>query len=321
MEKEPKLRILHYIGSLNIGGSQTMIMELYRNIDKTNIQFDFIVDRKDELFYKDEIESLGGKIFIIEKFKGYNFFSYKKQLKKLFNEHKEYNIIHGHVRSVASIYLKVAKKCGLKTIVHSHSTSNGKGLQSIIKKILQHNIRYIADYFMGCSKEANIWLFGKKIANSNKCFIINNSFNIKKYLFSLEDREFIRKQNGISDDEIVIGHVGRFVDVKNHTFIIQVFKKLIDHNKNYKLLLIGYGELWDKIKDLVNKEGLSSKVIFKKSADVCKYYSAFDMFVLPSKYEGLGIVLVEAQLSGLNCLASNTVPKAENNGTTLLQIF
>ena len=161
-----KIRILHVLGSLNMGGAETLIMNLYRNIDRDKIQFDFVVHTNKIGLYEDEIKELGGKIYRIQRYKGINHFSYKKEWNNFFEEHKEYKIIHGHMRSTASIYLKIAKKYGRITIAHSHNTSNGHGFSSLVKKILQYNIRNVSDYFMGCSYEANKRLFGKTCLNT-----------------------------------------------------------------------------------------------------------------------------------------------------------
>lgn len=311
MHSNEKLRILHYIGGLNIGGSQSMVMELYRHIDRDKIQFDFIVDKKYALFFKDEVEQLGGKVYILEPFKGYNYIRYIRQLKKFFKIHNEYKIIYGHVRSIASIYLRIAKKYGLITIAHSHSTSNGKGFSSIIKNVLQYRIRFIADYFVGCSYEANCWLFGKKNANSNKCLIINNAFNYNRFKFNLKYREKIRRKYNIKDNEILLGNVGRYIYAKNQKFLIDILEQLIRKNKNYKLMICGYGDLKEELIKYSKTKNIFKNILFVSPGDeVFKYYSAFDIFLFPSKYEGLGIVAVEAQVSGLPIILSTNVPKS-----------
>lgn len=304
------IRVLQVIGSLNSGGSQSLMMNIYKHIDRTKIQFDFVIDRPNETFYANEIEKLGGKIYILPQYKLYNHFSYKKEWNKFFKEHPEYKIVHGHVRSTASIYLKIAKKYGLKTIAHSHSTSSGKGIKAIVKNILQKKIRKVADYFMGCSKEANIWLFGKKIANSNNCVILKNGIDIEKFKYNPKIREEMRKKLKINDNDILIGHIARFVKSKNHFFTLEVFKKIYNLNSNYKLLLIGDGELKERIIEKYrNNEFIQNVIIIDVVPNVNEYMQATDIVILPSLYEGLGIVLVEAQVSGNKCLASNSVPK------------
>ena len=215
------IRILQYIGSLETGGSQSMIMNYYRNIDRSKIQFDFVVDRngKGDLFYKDEIESLGGRVYVFnEHFKGYNYFSFTGQWKEFFRAHPEYEIIHCHVRSVASIVLKIAKKNGLKTICHSHSISNGEGIKAVAKKLLQGRIKKYCDYFFACSRDAAIWLYGEEVVNSNQCIIMNNAIEIDKFSYSQKYRSEIRKKYSIQDEKYVVGYVGRFEEPKNPKF-------------------------------------------------------------------------------------------------------
>lgn len=306
-----QVRILQVIGSLEHGGSQSMIMQLYRNINREKMQFDFIINEKDGAFYKEEIEKMGGKVYFLPRYKVYNHYNYVKAWKKFFSEHPTYKIVHGHVRSTASIYLNIAKKNGLITIAHSHSISSGKGLSAIVKNILQLRIRYVADYFLGCSQEANRWLFGKKIANSKKCMILRNGVELNKFAFNNNMRKEMRDELGVKDNEILIGHVGRFEKVKNHKFLIKIFNEYYSNeDKNVKLLLIGDGTLKEKIVKEIKKIGIEKQVIFKeKITDIQNYYNAMDIFIFPSLFEGLGIVLIEAQLSGLKCIISKRIPE------------
>ena len=179
------IRVLQMIGTLGIGGSQSFVMNLYRNIDRNNIQFDFIVDHPNLDYYVNEIESLGGKVYYFPTFTGSNIVQVIKVWNQFFKEHPEYKIMHSHVRSYASIYIPIAKKYGLKTIIHSHSLSNGSGIKAMIKNILQLPLRYEADYFFSCSLEAGKWLFGKKVCMTDKFKIVfgmlpNNNFLIGK---------------------------------------------------------------------------------------------------------------------------------------------
>lgn len=303
-----QIRILQYVSSLNIGGSQTMIMELYRNIDRKKIQFDFVVDKKNDIFFKKEIESLGGKVYFLPNYTGKNHFQYKKAWNDFFKEHKEYKVIHSHVRSTASIVLKIAKKHGLKTISHSHNTSNGTGLASLVKRIYQYKIRFVADYFIGCSKDACRWLFGKKIANSNRCSVLNNSIYTEKFLYNVDIRKKIRRELNI-ENKFVIGHVGRFAIPKNHTFLLDIFYELQLKNKDAFLLLVGdnsnlKGEIEKKIYDLK----LNDKVlILTNRNDVNELLQAMDVFVMPSLYEGLPVTLIEAQASSLPIVMSDNI--------------
>ena len=186
--KKPE-RILHVLGSLNMGGAETLVMNIYRNIDRNKFQFDFVVHGNTIGKYEKEILALGGKIYHIDEYRVYNHLKYKKIWSVFFKEHPEYKIIHGHMRSTASIYLKIAKKYGLKTISHSHSISNGKGVKSIVKRILQHNIPKYADYMLGCSQKANIWLYGKKNSLKDNCLILPNGIDNQRFVFDAKERD------------------------------------------------------------------------------------------------------------------------------------
>lgn len=303
------IRILHMIGSLNIGGSQTMIMNIYRNIDKDKVQFDFIVDHEKELYFADEIKELGGKIYFMPRFKGTNLIELIKSWNKFFKEHPEYKIIHSHVRSYASIFLAIAKKNGLYTIIHSHSTSNGRGIKSLIKKILQFPLRYQVDYFFACSKEAGKWLYGRKIINTDKFRELNNCIDIEKYLPNEEIRDVYRKKLNINE-KTVIGHVGRFHKSKNHDKLLEIFLKYKNINNNAVLLLVGDGEERKNIENKISNLGIKNDVILLGDRnDVSELLQTIDLFVFPSYWEGFGIVLIEAQIARLKIIASDSIPK------------
>ena len=190
-------RILQVIGGLDNGGSQAMILNIYRKIDREKVQFDFIVDHPDEMYFASEVKALGGKIHIMPTFTGFNLQEILKAWNDFFITHPEYKIIHAHVRSYASIFLSIAKKHGLVTISHSHSTSSGKGLKAVVKNILQIRLRYVADYMMSCSYHAGEWLFGKKAADSERHFVINNAVDVPKYVYSKARSDEQREKWGI----------------------------------------------------------------------------------------------------------------------------
>lgn len=302
------IRVLHMIGSLNIGGSQAMIMSLYRKINRNKVQFDFIIDHPDQIFFAKEVKSLGGKIYFMPTFKGKNILQIKKAWELFFKEHPEYKILHIHIRSYASIFIPIAKKYNVVTIIHSHSTSNGKGLSAIIKNIMQYPLRFQADYFMACSDKAGKWLFGTKVLLDKKYMIVPNAIDSNKFSFSLDIRNKIRKKLNVSN-AFIVGHVGRMAEPKNHIFLIEVFIKILQKRKDAILLLIGDGELRTKIEKIIQKNEISEKVIILGDrSNVHEYYQAMDIFLFPSLWEGLGIATIEAQASGLPCIISDMVP-------------
>lgn len=303
------VRVLQVFAEMNRGGAETMIMNLYRNIDRSKIQFDFIVHTEDKCAFDDEIYKLGGEIFRVPTYKGTNHLAYVNKWKNFFEKHQEYKIIHGHVRSTASIYLKTAQKYGLTTIAHSHNTSSGNGFSAIAKGVLQYPIRYVADYLFACSEAAGEWLFGNKACKKGNFHILNNAIDTKKFIFNNDIRDKKRKEFLI-EGKFVIGHVGRFHPQKNHEFLIDIFKEVHDKNDNAILLLVGEGDLQESIQKKVYNLGLDNNVIFTGvRSDIPELFQAMDMFVFPSLYEGLGIVLIEAQASGLPCVVANTIPE------------
>ena len=284
-----------------------MIMELYKKIDKSKIQFDFIIDRENELFFCDEIKLNGGRIFYLKNINQVSIFEFKKQWDNFFKEHIEYKIIHCHVRSVASIVLNIAKQNGLTTICHSHSTSNGKGIKAIVKKVLQKNIIKYADFLFSCSRESAIWLYGGKNANSDKCYIINNSIDTSKYEFNSSVRDKIRNELEISN-KIVIGQVGRIEKMKNHYYSLRVLKECLKYDERFILLIVGDGSLKQDVEQSIIDLNLKNNVIMiGNRKDVNELMQAMDIFVMPSLFEGLPLALVEAQASGLPCIVSNNI--------------
>ncbi|MBT2216481.1 glycosyltransferase family 1 protein [Virgibacillus dakarensis] len=312
------IRILHVLGKLNRGGAETMVMNLYRKIDRSRLQFDFIIHTEEECDYTREILSLGGRIYSVPRYTGKNHFKYVKVWKEFLKKHPDYKVIHGHVRSTASIYLGLAKRFGLITIAHSHNTSSGTGFSSMVKNILQYPIRHIADYLFACSKSAGNWLFGKKACKKGNFFVINNAIEAKKFIFNNELRQKKRSELRI-DDKFVIGHVGRFHTQKNHEFLIDIFKEVHLQNEKSVLLLVGEGAQKQNIEHKVKELGLINNVIFTGvRPDIPDLLQSMDIFLFPSLFEGLPVTLVEAQASGIPCVVSKNITD-EIGVTSLLE--
>ncbi len=307
-----QIRILHVVGSLGIGGIQSYLMDIYRHIDRNKIQFDFVIHIKTENNYVDEVQSLGGKVFYIDgdAFEKKAWRQYVNYWRCFFRNHSEYKIIHGHLRSTAAIYLMEAKKTGCYTIAHSHATSNGYGISGIIKNILQYPTRYISDYCMGCSQQANDWMFGRRKARSKTCIILRNGIDVKRFLFNEKERSETRTSLGIEDASFVIGTVGRLVEQKNQKLLIQAFSLAIQTRRDLMLLIIGDGPLRKQLYELTEKLGISNKVKFLGSRnDVDKLMQAFDLFATSSVNEGLGIAIIEAQAADLPVVVSPAIPQ------------
>ncbi|MDO5047080.1 MAG: glycosyltransferase family 1 protein [Anaerococcus sp.] len=300
-----KIRILHVFGTLNRGGAETLIMNIYRNIDRDQIQFDFLVHHQEEGAYESEAKSLGARVFRIPSYKLINHLSYKKAWDRLLSDHKELKIIHCHKESIIAPVMTYARNHGRIAIAHSHNTQNIPGYKGRIMDILNKNTYQKASYHFACSKDAGRWMYGV-----NKDFeVINNGIEIDKFTFNKKARERIRARLGITNQK-VLGHIARFNEQKNHKFLIDIFKDLVDDDPNHILILAGEGELMEPIKKKVEDLGLSEKVIFLGSISyVNELLSAIDIFILPSLYEGLAVSTIEAQASGVKTLLADTIDK------------
>ena len=302
---EYPIRVLQVIGSMNLGGAENFLMNVYRKIDRTKVQFDFVVHKQG--VFDDEIKKLGGEIYYIKPLQKVGPIKYRKELKEIFDS-KKYRIVHSQIDQVSGFILKVAYQCGIPVrIAHSHSSKNSNSfVGKIYKSYLQKKINKYSTKRYACSDKAGKWLY--KRANFE---IINNGIDIDKFIFNVNERKSLRKQYNIDASTLVIGHVGRFMEAKNHDYLIDIFN---DYNKNVNsnsvLLLIGSGELKEKIILKVNKLSLNKNVIFLEGlTDVYRYYNMMDIFVFPSIYEGLPLTLIEAQVNGLKCLISKNVTK------------
>lgn len=315
------VRVLHVIGIMNRGGAETMIMNLYRNIDREKIQFDFVENSSKPAVFDDEIQALGGKIYRCPHYNGKNHVIYIRWWKDFFAAHKgEYPIVHGHLGSTAAIYLSIAKKYDVYTIAHSHSISSLRSLHGVAYSSFAYPTRFIANHFFACSMAAAISRYGKKVANNReRCTVLPNAIDMNKFVFNKYVRQKMRTLLGITDSQFVIGSVGRFVKPKNHLFLVDVFEEIHKRNDNMVLLLVGDGGLRAQIEAHIAEKGLQDYVIFTGvKSNVQDYYQAMDVFLMPSLYEGLPLSLVEAQTAGLPCCVSTAVP-GESAITELVQ--
>ena len=306
-EKQP-IRILQIVPNMQSGGLETLIMNIYRNINREHIQFDFLVHYKEKKFFDDEIESLGGKIYRFSLRDDNNILKYIYQLNKFYKAHKEYKVIHCHMSSIGFINFFIAKFNGIKfRIAHSHNNSTDKTLKGKIKNLLIRPYNFISTLNFACSNSAGKFLFGNK-----KFEVVPNAIDIELFKYNIEKRNKVRNALKIGSDTFVVGHVGRFNVQKNHKFIIEIFREIKNNNDNSILILVGSGELENNIKELVKKYKLEDSVIFMGNrADVYELYQCFDCFLFPSLFEGLGITLIEAQISGLKCYTSKDVVAKE----------
>lgn len=300
-------RVLHVLGGLNRGGAETMVMNLYRNMDRTEIQFDFVANEIDEgqsYQYYSEILSLGGHIYYAPKFSAKNLTRYRKWWKEFFEQHPNYIAVHGHHTVPGFIYLAEAKKKGIIGISHSHIAGGERTLRSLSKRFFRFPLRYIADYKFACSKSAARWMYGSE----KEVIILNNAIDTRKFRFNAEIRKNKRLEFHFDEKEIVLGNIGRLTTQKNQQFLIKIFSLFHEKYPNSKLLIIGDGEHKNMLLKTGRTLGVDQSIIFAGiRKDIPELLQAMDVFVFPSLYEGLPVTVVEAQATGLPCLISNTV--------------
>lgn len=290
---------------MHCAGIEAFIMNMYRNIDRTKVQFDFLVHYSERQFYDDEIESLGGRIYRLSVREDKNFIKYLFDLDRFFKEHNEYKIVHAHMESFAMFYMPYVKKAGIPVrIAHSHNDQVDPSIRGFIKNLMNKPFKYYATEYMACSEKSGKYLFGDR-----SCWVIQNAIDARNFVYDENVRQDIRKELGI-EDNFVVGHIGRFNTQKNHNFLVDVFYELTKINDKAILLSVGEGELRPEIEKKVFRLGIKDRVMFLGvRSDVTRLYQAMDVFVLPSLYEGLGIVGIEAQAAGLKMVCSDVIPE------------
>lgn len=298
------IRVLQVVNDMNPAGLQTMLMNYYRAMDRTQIQFDFLTHRPYKGDYEEEISRLGGKVYRAPRLYPHNYPRYFRFMKEFFQAHREYQIVHSHIDAMSYLPLSAAKRAGVPVrIAHSHNTSIDLDLKLPLKLLFRAQVPRVANYYCACGQAAGEFLFPEK-----KFTLIYNAIRADRFRFCQETRTRVRRELGITD-QLVIGHVGRLSYQKNHKFILKIFVELRRKVPNALLLLVGEGEKEASLRKLVRRLGLEEQVLLLgKRADVDRLYQAMDVFLLPSRFEGIPVVGVEAQFSGLPCLFSDQVP-------------
>ncbi len=300
------IRILHIVPNMQAGGLETFIMNIYRNIDRTKIQFDFLVHYQDTFFYDNEILKLGGKIYRFSLRDDHRLIKYLHQLDKFYKQHPEYKIIHCHMSSIGAINFAIAKKNGVHVrIAHSHNSNTERTLKGAAKSLLIKPLKFMSTYNLACSNQAGIFLYGHK-----KPFkVVPNAIDINKFKND-EKRRLLYRKNMKLQNALVIGHIGRFDTQKNHKFLIDIFAQVHKKAPNTVLLLAGEGNLKKHIQQYVAQQQLSESVLFLgEITNTPDFYCGIDIFVLPSLFEGLPVVGIEAQIAGKKCIFSDAITK------------
>ena len=297
-------RVLHVLGDLSVGGVESFIMSIYRRIDRNKIQFDFIVHKLKNDAYREEIERLGGRIFILDRLDFKNPLKYIRDLDEILEKHKEISILHCHFRGTEALILKKAKKHGLMTISHNHGPQKYSKFKSLIRNIFKKDVIKYSDLNFACSDEVGNEFYGK--GNYIK---INNGIDLEKYKFDEDIRQNTRRELSLSDKYVLI-NVGSLSDIKNQEFLIGLMPDLLEKNPYIRLVLVGDGPRKGELKKLSKDLKVKDQVIYLGNSDrINELLMAADIFLFPSKREGLGIAAIEAQASGLNTLLSTNVPR------------
>lgn len=298
------IRVLHILQRMEAGGTQALLMNIYRKIDRTKVQFDFLVVYKEKQFYDEEIKSLGGHVYKLSFREDLNLFKFQRDLYNFFHNHIEYKIVHCHAYTFGYFCLKAAKQAGVPVrIAHSHSNAAVQDVKFLVKIVMQKLFTLHSTDLFACSEEAGKFAFKEKHFE-----IIKNAIDSQNFIANTDTRKDIRKELGL-EDRFVVGHVGRMQPEKNHDFLIDVFAQIKKKKSDAELILVGTGTLEEKVKSKVTEKGLSDCVHFLGNRkDMNRIYQAMDVFVFPSLFEGLGIVAIEAQAAGIPIVCSEGLP-------------
>lgn len=307
-------RLLCLLSGMNAGGAETFLMKIYRNIDRTQFQFDFCINVSEKCFYEDEIFSMGGKIYRIPcKSEGLKKFT--KQLGAIIKDNRYEYVIRITSNAMGFFDLKIAKKAGARVCcARSSNSSDGASLKSkIVHRIGRMMYQRYVDISIAPSDLAAKYTFGEKAYSSGSVSILHNAVDLGIFHFDEKCRNDVRIEFGMPSDAVIIGHIGRFMEQKNHMFLTDVFKCIHDVVPNARLLLVGTGSLKDDLEKKVQSMGIGEYVIFAGVRfDIPRLLSAMDVFVMPSLFEGMPNAVIEAQATGLPCVIADTITREAN---------
>lgn len=303
------IRILQVVTKLSRGGIETMLMNYYRNIDRNEIQFDFLCNNKTKGEYEEEVLSMGGRIYWTPGLNPFKYPEYIRFFRDFVKEHPEYRVIHAHNDAFGAYSLNAAKKVGVPVrIAHIHNAGFPLNYKLPLYYFCRRQLPRCATHLWACGRKAAAFYYGEGALRSGLVHIHNNAIDLDKFIFDSEKRKTVRDRYGISGSSVVLGHVGRFAMQKNHRFLVRIFNEFHKKNGDSFLMLVGTGQLMDEIRNECFKLGLGDAVIFTGNVpDPYVYYQAFDCFLLPSLHEGLPLSGIEAQASDLPCLFSDVV--------------
>ncbi len=306
------VRVAQIMGIMENGGVEAVVMNYYRAIDRTRVQFDFFVDETCSFPQRAEIEALGGRCYLVPSYA--HPVRYIRALKRLFRENG-YSIVHAEINTMSVFPLFAAWLAQVPVrICHNHSTSHrGEGAKSLLKLLLRPFARVFASHYFACGDAAARWMYGDLRVDSGRVTVLPNAIDLVRFHFSRENRILVRQEIGAGDSALVVGHIGRFMYQKNHAFLLKIFQALLVLRPDAILMLAGEGELLDETHALAKALGIGHRVRFLGvRMDAERLYSAMDVFCLSSFYEGLPVVMVEALANGLTCVVSDQVTRELN---------
>ena len=314
------IRIAQILNRMDSGGVEAIVMNYYRAMDRSKVQFDFYFEDKSCFPQREELERLGAGVYFLPSYK--KLISYHRALYRAFRQ-RRYKIVHAQMSTLSVFPLFAAWRAGVPVrICHAHTTAAwGEGLKTVLKVVLRPLSKLFATEWFACGEIAGKWMYGGKAVAEGKVQIMPNGIDLAKFAFDDGARQAVRAEYGIPRDALVVGHVGRFAYQKNHAFLLQVFERLLQRAPDAYLLLLGEGELYRQVEQQARELGLRERVVFGGvRQDVAKCYSAMDVFCLPSFYEGVPVAAVEAQVNGLPCLCSDTVSREAALSRELVQL-
>lgn len=313
------IRILHVLHSMNRGGAENALMNYYRHIDRTKVQFDFLLSDSKKCQFEDEILAMGGRVYRVPLLTMSNPFPYLRGVAHFYSTHPEYKIVHSHTSSKSFFPLWIAKRKGVPVrISHSHNTQSESGIRGSLRNVLKVPLKLVATDWLSCGTQAAYWLYGKQAVQNNKVRVVKNVIESENYRLNYDVRSRIRKSIGVDENTFILGHVARFDMQKNHHFDVDILYELKKLYTNVRLLAVGLG-VKEGLSQYAKEKGVYGDIVFTGVVNnVWDYEQAMDAFILPSFFEGLPLSIIEAQVSGLPCFTTEGTVSKECSVTDLV---
>ena len=301
------IRILQCVNKMDRAGLETMLMNYYRVLDRSQIQFDFLTHRPQDGPYDDEIRSLGGIVYHAPRLYPQNYATYLRFMARFFREHP-YRLVHSHIDEMSAFPLFTARRAGVPVrIAHAHSNSVERNFKYAIKQAARRAVPHVATDYWACSMAAGAYLFGSQRAD--RVVVIKNAIDVERFAFDAAVRAEVRRELGLGPSALVMGCIGRFVPEKNQAHAIRLLAHMRGQGTDARLVLLGEGEELESCRELTSSLGVGSEALFLGSRpDVERFLQAMDVLLLPSRFEGFGNVAIEAEAAGLPVIASKGLP-------------